>query len=108
MASQHPTAAAAARAAVSKSFVENPLVRMVRTFQNSIALDTVRNEYLFHQQIHRWLATAPSPNLDAFNERVYAQLFLTPSSDPWLGLMPPNTYTALENNGVVKEQNPRP
>jgi hypothetical protein len=103
IASQHPTAAAAARLAASKSFVENPLVRMVRTFQGSIALDTVRNEYLLHRQIHQWLAAGSMTNLDMLNNRVYADLFLTPNSDPWLGLMPADTYTALENNGVVKQ-----
>ena len=39
-------------------------------------------------------------DVNALNERVYAELFLTPSSDPWLGLLPPDTYTALENDGV--------
>jgi hypothetical protein len=102
IASQHPTATAAAGFAISKSVVENPLVRMVRAFQGSIALDTVRNEYLFHRQIHQWLAAGSTTNLDKLNERVYSELFLTPSSDPWLGLMPADTYTALENNGVVK------
>jgi hypothetical protein len=43
-------------------------------------------------------------NLDALNERVYTELFLTPSSDPWLGLMPADTYTALERGGVVANQ----
>ena len=102
IASQHPTADAAGRFAMSKRIVETPLLRMVRKFQGTVALDTVRNEYLFHRQIHQWLAAGPSPNLDALNERIYAELFLTPSSDPWLGLMPADTYTALENNGVVK------
>jgi hypothetical protein len=98
--SQHPMAAVAARRAITKMFVEDPLVRMVRALQGSIALDTVRNEYTFHRQIHQWLAAGNVPELDAFNERVYAELFLTPSTDPWLGLMPADAYTALENNGV--------
>ncbi len=80
--------------------VEDPLVKMVRNFQGAISLDTVRNEYTFHRQIHEWLAGEPAPAIDVLNERVYAQLFLTPSSDPWLGLMPADTYTALEDNGV--------
>ena len=83
-------------------FCRKPAGRMVRAFQGSIALDTVRNEYLFHRQIHQWLAAGSTTNLDKLNERVYSELFLTPSSDPWLGLMPADTYTALENNGVVK------
>jgi hypothetical protein len=98
--SQHPTAAVAARRAMSKMVVEDPLVRMVRMLQGSIALDTVRNEYTFHRQIHQWLAAGNVAELDSFNERVYAELFLTPSSDPWLGLMPADAYTALEDNGV--------
>ena len=35
------------------------------------------------------------------NERVYAELFLTPSSDPWLGLVQSDVYTAIENDGLV-------
>lgn len=98
--SQHPAATVAGRRAMTKMKVEDPLVRMVRNLQGSISLDTVRNEYTFHRQIHQWLAAGNVPELDAFNERVYAELFLTPSSDPWLGLMPSDAYTALENNGV--------
>jgi hypothetical protein len=98
--SQNPNAAQAAPRAYSKRVVESPLVRMVRNLQGTIALDTVRNEYLFHLAIHRWLAAAPTPTLDALNDRVYAELFLTPNSDPWLGLMPADTYSALDNNGI--------
>jgi hypothetical protein len=32
---------------------------------------------------------------------VYAELFLTPSSDPWLGLVPEGAYTALTNGGLT-------
>ncbi len=100
--SQHPAAAKAALRAVSKMYVEDPLVRIVRKFQGSIAIDSVRDEYLYHRQIHAWLAQAAAPNVDVLNERVYAQLFLTPSNDPWLGLMPADTYTALENDGIAQ------
>jgi hypothetical protein len=100
-----PTAKEAARMAFSKARVEDPIVRMVRQFEASIALDTVKNEYLLHRQIHEWLASsAERPTVDALNERVYAELFLTPSSDPWLGLAPADTYTALENGGTVAEK----
>jgi hypothetical protein len=103
MAAKNPTALQAGRRATSKLKVENPLVRIVQNFERSIAEDTVRNEYTFHRQIHLWLADAtPSMDLDAFNERVYAELFLTPSSDPWLGLLPPNTYSALPDDGLCR------
>ena len=100
IASHHPAAVKAARAAVTKSVVEDPLVRLVRRLQGTIALDTVRNEYLLHRRIHDWFAAGEVADLEAFNQRVYAELFLTPSADPWLGLLP-DAYTGLENDGVV-------
>lgn len=103
MATKNPTALQAGRVAASKLKVENPLVRVVQNFERSIADDTVRNEYTFHRQIHLWLADAKLPtDLDAFNDRVYAELFLTPRSDPWLGLLPPNTYSALPDDGLCQ------
>ena len=42
---------------------------------------------------------AVSQDVDALNEWVYAELFLTPSSDPWLGLAPRDVYTALDGGG---------
>ncbi|MGE0608635.1 MAG: hypothetical protein AB7O62_16190 [Pirellulales bacterium] len=99
--SKLPPAGAAGELAVTKAIVEMPLVRVVRSLQQAIALDTVKNEYLLHRKIHEWLAAAPDTALDELNERVYAELFLTPGSDPWLGLLPADGYTALENGGVV-------
>ncbi len=65
-------------------------------FEELIAADTVRNEYLFHNQIHTWLAgTFAVPDLKKFNARVYSQLFLTPASDPWLGLGPQELFSVL-------------
>lgn len=90
----------AGKVARTKEVVEDPLLRVVTNFQRSIAVDTVRNEYLLHRQIHQWMARGESlPAVDAMNERVYTELFLTPSSDPWLGLAPDATYTALQNDG---------
>jgi hypothetical protein len=101
--SQNPTAAQAGRLAITKRVVEDPLVRMVRTLETSIAMDTVKNEYRLHRRIHEWLRDRSyHPNVDELNERVYAELFLTPSSDPWLGLAPSDVYTALPNGGVVR------
>jgi hypothetical protein len=93
----------AMRLALSKARVEDPMLKTVQNLQRSIAEDTVRNEYTFHAKIHEWLATAGTPReVDAFNRRVYAELFLTPDSDPWLGLAPADTFSALENGGLVQ------
>jgi hypothetical protein len=79
---------------------EDPLVPVVNRFESLMAMDTVRNEYLLQPQIYQWLIESPINNLEAFNEQVYSQLFLTPSTDPWLGLLPADGYTAIQNEGV--------
>ena len=91
--------------AETKKRVEDPLVRLVRNFQNTIAIDTVRNEYTLHRQIHEWFGSGSMPlaiDVNELNDAVYAHLFLTPSGDPWLGLVPGDVYTALDNNGVLQ------
>lgn len=77
--------------------------RALPNFERAIALDTVRNEYVFRTQLHEWFVQGASTNdVDTLNERVYAELFLTPSSDPWLGLFSPDTFTGIENEGVIQ------
>lgn len=77
------------------------LARVVSNFESRMALDTVRNEYLLRPRLLRWfIAGASRVPLEELNERVYAELFLTPDSDPWLGLLAPDTYSAIENDGV--------
>ena len=74
---------------------------MVEKFQESIALDTVRNEYLLHTKLYPWLLRDPNrTNLERFNEKVYAELFLTPRSDPWLGLLDKDVYVGVDNGGI--------
>jgi hypothetical protein len=102
----NPSALRAAAVAETKRRAEDPLLRMVATLQNSTALDTVRNEYLYHRRIHEWFAAGEPVTRDVedLNRRVYAELFLTPDSDPWLGLMAPEVYTGLRDHGVVRAQ----
>ena len=101
-----PLAKDAAIRAVSKTRVEDPILRIVRAFEDAMTLDTVRNEYLLHRRIHEQFAdkTALTTNVDALNEWVYAELFLTPSSDPWLGLAPRDIYTALDGDGRTEPE----
>jgi hypothetical protein len=100
---QKPNAARAGLGYVAKGSTETPLLRLIRNFQSSVAIDTVRSEYLFHGQIHTWLAEeGNSAEVASLNDRVYRVLFLTPSDDPWLGLLPADTYSAIENGGVTQ------
>jgi hypothetical protein len=83
-----------------KSPSANP-EELVRNFEGAMALDTVRNEYMLHRQLHQWfIQGSQTQNVNVLNERVYSQLFLTPNSDPWLGLSPNNSYSAIDNDGI--------
>jgi hypothetical protein len=75
---------------------------LVRALEDSIALDTARNEYGLRVRIHAWFAAATPPDdFEALNARVYNELFLTPRDDAWLGLLERDVYTGLEHNGVT-------
>jgi hypothetical protein len=77
--------------------------RIIQNLERYIAVDTVRNEYVLHNTLHRWLAGEwMTKDVESLNEQVYASLFLTPRSDPWLGLASPDIYTGIVNNGITK------
>ncbi len=87
------------------SLTDSDLSRLIRRFQESLGLDTMRNEYMLRPKLYGWLTKeATRADLEKFNELVYAKLFLTPSSDPWLGLLSPDVYTATDNGGVIKSR----
>ena len=105
----HPTDAELDNRSISLITRQNPtiteddLTHLTRKFQELIALDTVRNEYLMHTKLYVWLLNDPVRNdLEKLNTKVYDSLFLTPGSDPWLGLSSPEVYTALDNGGIKK------
>jgi hypothetical protein len=74
---------------------------MFTRLEAAVALDTVRNEYLLRPRLHQWFATGLGSDVEAFNSRVYAELFLTPNDDPWLGLAPQDIFSALDSNGLA-------
>ena len=85
------------------SLSEDDQERLVNRFQGLVALDTVRNEYLMHTKLYTWLMKDPArDDIEKLNKKVYDSLFMTPQSDPWLGLFSNDLYTALDNGGVVK------
>ena len=76
------------------------LEQALADLRRAVALDTVRNEFDLHRRIHGWFAdTSATLELTALNRRVYDELFLTPRSDPWLGLAAPTIYTGLVGGG---------
>ncbi|MDA8020967.1 MAG: hypothetical protein MPN21_26315 [Thermoanaerobaculia bacterium] len=75
--------------------------RALERFERTIGIDTLRNEYELRPRIHFYLAeltdpaTDAEPGIERFNRWVYDELFLTPASDPWLGLWSPTVIAAL-------------
>lgn len=89
------------RAEGSDKNPDKTLASLVKKLQMNIAMDTVRNEYLMHTKLYAWLiADRSRSDLETLNKKVYAELFLTPASDPWLGLFSPETYVALDGGGI--------
>ncbi len=89
-----------------------PFGKTLARFTAAIANDMIRNEYLNHNRIHQWLeedtAGVLSGNVEELNKKVYEVLFLTPDYDAWLGLVPEDTYTALEKDGCACDKGAPP
>jgi hypothetical protein len=90
--------------AAEKSNPSDRIPELVNKFQKLIAIDSIRNEYLLHSQLHQWMIGSRfgSMNVESLNTRVYDQLFLTPNSDRWLGLMPGDGYTGIDRDGILQ------
>lgn len=69
--------------------------RLVAAFERTLAEDTRRNVAM-RLVVLPWLAGSPS--LPALTDRIYRDAFLTPRSDPWLGLLAPDAYAAIEGD----------
>jgi hypothetical protein len=88
----------------AKLVTPTKLKSTAQQFEQVLAIDTVRNEYLLRPQIHEWfLRNSSTPNFSQLNQWVYAELFLTPATDSWLGLDPSGTFSAIEKAGILKE-----
>lgn len=70
---------------------------LIMNLQASVAGDTIFNECELHKMIHSWFVNGEVTDLASLNARVYEELFLTPDSDPWLGLKQPTVFTAIAN-----------
>jgi hypothetical protein len=95
-----PTAAKAAQLTMSKKAVESPMIEAMRNLEHSVGLDTVRDNYMMRSKILEFLGSdGHTLSLSAINNWVYDKIFLTPGQDPWLGLAPPDVFSAIDGNG---------
>lgn len=90
-----------AKIAVETTLDDASFTRRVSAFERSMAEDTVFNELGMHRRVREWFAAGSSDDLERLNQRVYSELFLTPRADPWLGLVAPDGYAAIDGEGLV-------
>ena len=103
---QRPPAEAPMAISVTKSIAEIPILQAVRPIENAIAKDTAFNLYALQTKIDDWFANSTAPaDYHDFTNRIYADIFLMPLDDPWLGLSPNTNHLALDNGG---RSNPQP
>ena len=89
--------------APTKAAVESPLMRMVRTFEQNMSRDTVFNLFALQTKIDDWFSAMPQPpDHQQLTQRIYANAFLMPLDDPWLGLSPQTAFTALDSGGRIE------
>lgn len=86
----------------NKDLSEAEISKLLTNLQTYVALDTTRNDALFHTKLYQWLNEARTEplELDSFNAKVYSEIFKTPNADKWLGLYTTDVYTALDGNGI--------
>ena len=78
--------------AAAREDLEAALLRL----EVRLAKDGLRNEAFLHRAIHQEMARAYGlQTWQDLNDWVYTALFLTPASDPWLGLAPTELLGAL-------------
>lgn len=95
-----PSAWDAGRLAMTKRVVEDPMLKQFDVLQRSLALDGVTNEFTLHPKLHRWFEEGSAEDdVSRLNERVYEELFLMPLNDPWLGLSPNGSFSAITADG---------
>ncbi|MBL8786805.1 MAG: hypothetical protein JNJ59_18005 [Deltaproteobacteria bacterium] len=85
----------AAPVAVTKLATERPMLRMVAPVEGTLARDEVQNDLVVKSQIQELFAATPDRPIDDLVRLVYAEVFLTPLDDPWMGLAPADVFTGL-------------
>lgn len=77
------------------------LAAVISRLEQHIVADSALNQYKLRRQIHEHLRLNPEQPLDALNTWIYAEVFHTPRSDVWLGLLPRVDFTGLPGDGAA-------
>ncbi len=87
---------------------QEPRERALVSLDQTIAADTLHNDLVLRRAIRArmldQLGAGELPELAALNAWVYAEIFLTPATDPWLGMLPTETYTGLPGGAIIGQR----
>ena len=76
------------------------LASVIARLEQHIVADSAINQYKLRREIHGHLRDNPIQPLDTLNAWIYADVFHTPSTDVWLGLLPRVDFTGLPGDGA--------
>jgi len=75
---------------------------MIDRLERTIVADTALDQLKLRPQIARHIVEAAGHiDFASLNAWIYAAVFHTPKSDPWLGLLPRTDFTGLPGDGVA-------
>ena len=74
------------------------ITALIESLRASLRADTLRNENDLRPLIRQRIAKGVT--FEELNRYVYDEVFATPGSDPWLGLMPEDAFTGITNEGI--------
>lgn len=85
--------------AVTKSRVEAPMLRQVGPVEGTLAKDEVQNELVLKVRLATIMLRDPrllaGERVAELTSAIYADAFITPLDDPWMGLAPEDVFTGL-------------
>lgn len=77
------------------------LAQMIVRLEQHIVADTALDQFTLRQTIRRHIVDTADTDFASLNAWIYDQVFFTPRSDAWLGLLPRTDFTGVPGDGVV-------
>jgi hypothetical protein len=74
---------------------------VIARLEQHVLADTALNQFQLRQQIRMQLASRKDLAFAPINDWIYTNVFRTPKTDPWLGLLENTDFTGLPADGVV-------
>ena len=97
-----PAARALIRAKLGADQDPERFASMIDNLERSIAGDTALNELVLRPRLRQWFVDDRIPtDLGELTELLYAELFLTPLDDPWMGMANIAFWPAIDHGGMT-------